>query len=184
MGISSMFRIETASMAGRTVARSESGRWPSRSGRRCGVMTADTGVMGFGCCTDQGVVVAACTVGRTDGDNGSMVGDGGRMRDSQVPVWQVAQLPDAAWPMAEPIRTPVCGVMTADAGVVGLRCCTDQGVVVAACATRRTDRDQAAMVKCGGRMHRLPGAAVAGRAVAASRVWPIAEPIRAPVVAS
>ncbi len=59
-----------------------------------------------------------------------------------------------------------CGVMTAGAGVVGLGRRTDQGVVVAARTTGRADRDQDAMVGCGGRMQRLPGAGMAGRAIA------------------
>ncbi len=80
MGISRMFRIETASMAGRAVAGSGLADGRADQGAGGGVMTADAGVVGLGCRTDQGVVVAARTVGRTDGDDAAVVGDGGRMQ--------------------------------------------------------------------------------------------------------
>ena len=54
-------------MAGGTIATD-----PDLADRRadqgagCGVMTAGTGVMGFRCSTDQGVIVAARTAVRTN----------------------------------------------------------------------------------------------------------------------
>ena len=59
-------------------------------------------------------------------------------------------------------------VVTADAGVVGFWCCTDQGVVVTACTAGGTDGDESGVIKCCGRVIRLPGARVAGGTVAQS----------------
>jgi len=60
------------------------------------------------------------------------------------------------------------GVMTAGAGVVGFSIRTDQGVGVAVGTAGCTDGDEIAVVEVGGRMQGIPGAAVAGRTVAAA----------------
>ena len=56
--------------------------------------------------------------------------------------------------------------MTAGAGVVGVGCRAHQGVVMAAGAAGAANGHEAAMVEGGGRMQRIPGAAVAAGTVA------------------
>ena len=103
-------------------------------------MTAGAGVMGLGCRTDQGVVVAVGTTGRTNGDQTAVVEVGGRMQ--RIPVAAMAGRTVAAVGKVRADRRAdqaAVRIVTAGAGVMGVCRGTDQGVVVAACTVGRTD---------------------------------------------
>ena len=75
-------------MTGGTVATDSEGSADGRAdqGAGSGIMTTGAGVMGFGRCADQGVIVTVCTVGRTDGDESLVWSLTVGCSSSQVPL--------------------------------------------------------------------------------------------------
>jgi len=153
-------------MAGRAVASAGLAhcRADQFAGRR--IMTADAGVVSLGSCTDQGIVVAIGTAGRTDGNETAVVVPGCRMQN--LPTSAMAGRTVACAGFAHCRADQFAGrrIVTADAGVVGRCIYADQGVVVAAGATGATDGDQTTVVERGGRMQSPPATPMTDGAIA------------------
>ena len=163
-----MHRLPGVAVAGRAVARARLADRRADQGAAGGVMTAGAGVMRVSRGTHQCVGVAVGTAGRTDGDQAAVVECGGRMQ--RTPFATVAGRTAAAIGEVGAYRRAdqaAVSIVTAGAGVVGVRRGADQGVVVAACTVGRTDADQCGMVD-GRCMLSTPAAGMAGGAVAAA----------------
>ena len=167
MPVVGMQRVKGPGMAGRTVARRRLADGRSDQDAGIGVMTADAGVVGLGCCADQGVIVTAAAAGAAHCDEAAMI-IGGR-RVIRLPGVGVAggtvARPGLADGRAD--QGAAAGVMAADSGVVGLGCGTDQSIAVAVGTAGCTDGDQTAVVEGRGRVIRFPRVGMAGDAVAA-----------------
>jgi len=136
-----------------------------------GVMTGETIVMNLrvGCISQRRrSAVTTCTAELCNIHQASVIrGVGGivnRLPRAGVTAGAVARRRFAG---GQADQGAVSGIVTAGTGIVGIHCCTNQGVIVTETASGANDGHDTCMIRCSD-MGRFPSASVAGRTVTAS----------------
>ena len=154
-------------MAAGTVARPRLADGRADQDAGCGVMAAGAAVVGGGRSTDQGVVVAVGTTGRSDGDKTGMVDRRSMLSLPGAGMTSGTVAADRKGGAEGRADQAAIRIVTAAAGIVSLGCSTDQGVVVAEGAAGAADCYQHGVVDGRGVLDR-PAAGMAGHTVAAA----------------